>query len=28
VYVPAGAEPDVEQRLREKLNPEQIIGSS
>jgi amino acid transporter len=28
VYVPAGTEPDVEQRLREQLNPEQVIGSS
>lgn len=28
VYVPAGAEPDVENRLREQLNPEQVIGSS
>ena len=27
VYVPAGAEPDMENRLREQLNPEQVIGS-
>jgi hypothetical protein len=28
VYAPAGGEPDFEDRLREQLNPEQVIGSA
>ena len=28
VYVPAGAEADVEDRLRDQLKPEQVIGSN